>query len=191
METVLATEPIAPASHRTAALADFDDVVRVYGQAIYRFILASLRDQDAAETLTQDCLMRAFQARDKFRGDSSVKTWLLRIAVNLVRDHASSERLKFWRRAGKAALSIGAAAQRLADRAYSPEAAVAAKQKAEAVWRAAADLSHKQRTVLLLRFVEDMDILEIAAATGMKEGTVKVHLFRALQTVRARIEGVK
>jgi RNA polymerase sigma-70 factor (ECF subfamily) len=191
METVLATEPIAPASDRTAALADFDDVVRVYGQAIYRFILASLRDQDAAETLTQDCLMRAFLARGKFRGDSSVKTWLLRIAVNLVRDHASSERLKFWRRAGKAALTIGAAAQSVADRAYSPEAAVAAKQKAEAVWKAAADLSHKQRTVLLLRFVEDMDILEIAAATGMKEGTVKVHLFRALQTVRARIEGLK
>ena len=135
--------------------------------------------------------MRAYQARDKFRGDSSVKTWLMRIAVNLVRDHASSERLKFWRRAGKAALSIGAEAQRVADRAYSPEAAVAAKQKAEAVWKAAADLSHKQRTVLLLRFVEDMDILEIAAATGMKEGTVKIHLFRALRAVRARSEGRK
>jgi len=191
METVLATEPISHGSDRSTALADFDDVVRVHGQAIYRFILASLRDQDAAETLAQDCLMRAFQARDKFRGDSSVKTWLMRIAVNLVRDHASSERLKFWRRAGKAALSIGAAAQRVADRAYSPEAAVAAKQKAETVWKATADLSPKQRTVLLLRFVEDMDILEIAAATGMKEGTVKVHLFRALQRVRARIEGVK
>ena len=66
-----------------------------------------------------------------------------------------------------------------------------AKEKIEAVWSAAAGLSHKQRTVLLLRFVEDMDILEIAAATGMKEGTVKVHLFRALQTVRTRIEGGK
>ncbi len=187
METVLAAEPISGVSERAEPLSDFDDIARAHGQAIYRFILASLRDQDAAETLTQDCLMRAYQARDKFRGDSSVKTWLMRIAVNLVRDHASSERLKFWRRAGKGALSIGAAAQRVADRAYSPEAAAAARQKAEAVWKAAADLSHKQRTVLLLRFVEDMEILEIASATGMKEGTVKVHLFRALQAVRARI----
>jgi len=135
--------------------------------------------------------MRAYQAREKFRGESSVKTWLMRIAVNLVRDYASSERLKFWRRATKAALSIGSAAQRIADQAYSPEAAAAAKQKAETIWKAAVGLSHKQRTVLLLRFVEDMDILEIAAATGMKEGTVKVHLFRALQSVRARIEGLK
>jgi RNA polymerase sigma-70 factor (ECF subfamily) len=58
----------------------------------------------------------------------------------------------------------------------------------EAVWSAAAALSEKQRTVFLLRFVEDMDLLEIAAATGMKEGTVKVHLFRALHAVRERIE---
>jgi RNA polymerase sigma-70 factor (ECF subfamily) len=191
METVLATEPISRASERGAPLTDFDDIARAHGQAIYRFILASLRDQDAAETLTQDCLMRAYQAREKFRGDSSVRTWLMRIAVNLVRDHASSERLKFWRRASKAAQNIGAAAQRVADRARSPEAIAEAKEKVEAVWRAAACLSHKQRTVLLLRFVEDMEILEIAAATGMKEGTVKIHLFRALQKVRARIEGMK
>ena len=45
----------------------------------------------------------------------------------------------------------------------------------------------KQRTVFLLRFVEDMDLLEIAVATGMKEGTVKTHLFRALRAVRERI----
>jgi RNA polymerase sigma-70 factor (ECF subfamily) len=41
--------------------------------------------------------------------------------------------------------------------------------------------------MFLLRFVEDMSILEIAAATGMKEGTVKAHLFRALVTVRERL----
>jgi len=50
-------------------------------------------------------------------------------------------------------------------------------------------LSERQRTVFLLRFVEDMDLLEIAAATGMKEGTVKTHLFRALQAVRERMGG--
>jgi RNA polymerase sigma-70 factor, ECF subfamily len=57
-----------------------------------------------------------------------------------------------------------------------------------AVWNAAASLSERQRTVFLLRFVEDMDLLEIAAVTGMKEGTVKAHLFRALQAVRAGLE---
>ncbi len=53
---------------------------------------------------------------------------------------------------------------------------------------AAAELSERQRTVFLLRFVEDMDILEIVAATGLKEGTVKVHVFRALQAVRSKLQ---
>ncbi len=57
----------------------------------------------------------------------------------------------------------------------------------ESVWMAAEFLPERQRTVLLLRYVEDMDILEIAAATGMKEGTVKTHLARALQSLRLRM----
>ena len=54
-------------------------------------------------------------------------------------------------------------------------------------YRVTGSLSERQRTVFLLRFVEDMQILEIAEATGMKEGTVKGHLFRALEAVRERL----
>jgi RNA polymerase sigma-70 factor (ECF subfamily) len=178
MEMVL--EAVTP-----APLEDFDAVVRLHQQAVFRFILASLRDRDAAETLTQECMLKAYKARDQFRGDAAVKTWLMRIAVNLVRDHQSSERLKFWRRPH---LDVTIAAQVVADRQKSPEAAAVAKQQIAAVWQAAATLSHRQRTVLLLRFVEDMEILEIVEATGMAEGTVKVHLFRALQNVRQKLE---
>ena len=77
------------------------------------------------------------------------------------------------------------------DKQRSPEALALAKEQVEAIWRAAASLSERQRTVFLLRFVEDMDLLEIAEVTGMKEGTVKSHLFRALQSVRARLEATK
>jgi len=61
----------------------------------------------------------------------------------------------------------------------------------EAIWTAVASVSERQRTVFLLRFVEDMDLLEIAAVTGMKEGTVKTHLFRAVQAVRAKLEAIR
>jgi RNA polymerase sigma-70 factor (ECF subfamily) len=75
----------------------------------------------------------------------------------------------------------------LKDRAVSPEAMASLREEVQAVWESAARLRGKQKTVFLLRFVEEMDILEIAAATGMKEGTVKVHLFRALAAVRERL----
>jgi RNA polymerase sigma-70 factor, ECF subfamily len=63
-----------------------------------------------------------------------------------------------------------------------------ANEQVQAIWKAVACLSEKQRMVFLLRFVEDLDLLEIAAITGMKEGTVKTHLFRALHGVRAKLE---
>jgi RNA polymerase sigma-70 factor (ECF subfamily) len=77
------------------------------------------------------------------------------------------------------------------DRQVSQEAAVLAKEQVQAIWDEVAHLSERQRTVFLLRFVEDMDLLEIARATGTKEGTVKTHLFRALQSVRAKLEAAK
>ena len=77
----------------------------------------------------------------------------------------------------------------VSDGRSSPESAAAAKQRLEAVWRAMEGLPEQQRTVFLLRFVEDMDLLEIASATGLKEGTVKTHLFRALQAVRGKLGG--
>ena|SRR5579864_7191630 len=171
----------------TSELEDFDAVVQLHRAKVFRFALASLRDRDAAETLTQDCFLRAYHARDRFRGEASLTTWLMQIAVNLVRDHVRNRRLQFWKRAQSSSVDFESASERILDRDSSPEARALANEQLRAVWSATEHLPGRQRTVFLLRFVEDMDLLEIAAATGMKEGTVKVHLFRALQAVRARI----
>jgi len=187
METVL-VGGYSMSSKAASEVEDFDALVRQHRPRVFRYILASLRDRDAAENLTQDCFVRAYQARAKFRGDSSIGTWLMSIAVNLVRDHATNSRLRFWRRAQHASIDASEAGKWLPDRAASPETAALARLQVAAVWKAAAKLSERQRTVFLLRFVEDMDLLEIAAATGIKEGTVKTHLFRALESVREAIE---
>jgi RNA polymerase sigma-70 factor (ECF subfamily) len=151
-------------------------------------MLASLRDREAAENLTQDCFVRAYKALDQFRGACNIGTWLMQIATNLVRTHESSRRLKFWRRSLQPAIDLADVREWIPDRHLSPEEMAAAKQQVDAIWKVAAGLSERQRTVFLLRFVEDMDLLEIVAVTGMKEGTVKTHLFRAVQSVRAGLE---
>jgi RNA polymerase sigma-70 factor (ECF subfamily) len=169
----------------------FDDLVRRHRPRVFRFILASLRNRETAENLTQDCFVRAYQARAQFRGAASAATWFLRIAANLVRDHESSNRLKFWRRSLDAGADVADLGRVIPDRQQSPEAAALMREQVQAIWTAAASLPARQRTVFLLRFVEDLDVLEIAEVTGMKEGTVKVHLFRALNSVRARMEAHK
>jgi RNA polymerase sigma-70 factor, ECF subfamily len=172
-------------------LRDFDKVVEIYWPRVFRFVLASVRDDDAAQTLTQDCFCKAFRSRGRFRGDSSVNTWLIQIAVNLVRDFGRNRRLQFWRRTLSSAVDTRAIADWVRDPDVSPETKAVLKEQVEAVWAATATLSERQRTVFLLRFVEEMDLLGIAAATGLKEGAVKVHLFRAIQAVRKRMGNLK
>jgi RNA polymerase sigma-70 factor (ECF subfamily) len=188
MERVLSFEVTPPIAGSGGPLDNFEALVEQHRPRIFRFILASLRNKESAENLTQDCFVRAYQARDQFRGASSAGTWLMQIAANLVRSHEGSGRLKFWRRTLRADVDLSDAGDWIADRQMSPEQMAAGKQQVEQIWKVAGRLSGKQRTVFLLRFVEDMELLEIAAVTGMKEGTVKTHLFRALKSVRAAIE---
>ena len=187
MERGMLTEAAPQTDESQVELLDFDAIVRVHRPRVFRFLLASLRDRDAAENLAQDCFLRAYKARDQFRGDSSVGTWLMHIAANLVRDREASGRLKFWRRS-VGSPDLNDLGDWMPDQQKSPEALALAKEQVTAIWRVAALLSERQRTVFLLRFVEDMDLLEIAAVTGMKEGTVKAHLFRAVQSVRLALE---
>jgi len=188
METVLADSLARPEVGALPEIADFEAVALACRPGIFRFVLASLRDRDAAETITQECLLKAYQARTEFRGEGSVRGWMMRIAINMIRNHLRSARLKFWRRTQRQGVEAAFAADWLPDGKTSPESDALARQQVAAVWSVAAELPERQRTVFLLRFGEDMELAEIAAATGMQVGTVKSHLFRAVNAVRERVE---
>jgi RNA polymerase sigma-70 factor (ECF subfamily) len=196
VETAL-TQPAAGRQEATAPthaargihVGEFDALVREHQQRIYRVLLALLRDPDAADTLTQECFLRAYRNRAGFRREARVSTWLVRIAVNLAHDHRRSRRRAFWSRLFSTSQSDAAAlaAQAAADPQASPERALAAREELQAVWQAAEELSPKQRTVFLLRFGEEMTLEEIGEATGLEVGTVKIHLFRAVGAVRRKL----
>ncbi len=190
MEQVLdASYAAAIAVEQGRDLTQFDDVVRTHQRRIFRVLLAILRDPDAAETLTQECFLRAYKARTEFRGDASVATWLVRIAVNLARDHLRNRRASFWRRLLAGGEEAAATAVAVPDWRPTPEQDLATRQQITAVWQAAAELPPQQRTVFALRFVEEMSLAEIAVATSLRVGTVKAHLFRAIAAVRRRVRG--
>ena len=87
MQLVLDPDMIAcvPGETIPSELDDIDALDRVYRFRLLRFVAYSTGDQDLAETIVQDCLLKAYNARDSFRGDCSVYTWLAHIATNLVR----------------------------------------------------------------------------------------------------------
>lgn len=188
MEHAAASHSVDEFEGNTAAETDFEAIVEIHRPKIFRFLLASLRDADAAECLTQDCFLRAFQGIRRFRNECSISTWLMQIAVNLLRDHIRNRRLQFWKHTRRNGPAGGELHNWIADQRHSPEAAALLNERVKAVWDAAETLTERQRSVFFLRFVEDMELLEIATLMGMKEGTVKTHLFRALQSVRGRME---
>lgn len=192
-----AARATAAAGIELNGLEDFDAVVTAHQQRIYRVLLGMLRDPDAAETLAQECFLRAYKRRASYRGEASVATWLVGIAVNLARDHVRSRRAGFWRklfargprsnRDGRDAGGVDVG-EFVADRRATPEQELLAHEGAQVVWRAAEGLPAKQRAVFLLRFVEEMSLEEIARALGVRTGTVKSHLARAVSAMRQALK---
>jgi RNA polymerase sigma-70 factor (ECF subfamily) len=172
-----------------AAAEEFSSVVQTHRPRIFRFLLASTRDVDLAETLTQECFLKAHRNWDRFRGESSAMTWLMRIAINLEKDHWRNRRLQFWRRTRTNSVDLDEASEWLPSGERSAEQKMLAREQVAHVWKAVEKLSARQRTVFLLRFIEDQDLSAIAQATGLSEGTVKAHLSRALVQVRAELRG--
>lgn len=184
-----ALEPMTTATARELAAEEFSRVAAAHRPQIFRFLLASTRDPDAAETLTQDCLLKAHRNWDSFRGESSALTWLMRIAINLQKDQWRNRRLQFWRTTRQNAVDIDDAGEWLASAGTSPEQQLLAREQVSAVWRIVKQLSGRQRSIFLLRYVEEMEIAEIAASMGLSEGTIKAHLSRAVSRVRTELGG--
>ena len=175
----------------TAELDDIDALARNYRPRLLRFVMASVRDEELADTIVQDTLLKAYRNRAGFRGECTINTWMTGIAVNLIRDHARTQKFKFWRKAHASAVDATDMANHLRSGGCSPEGALLAREQAVQVHEAMALLSPNQRTAFLLRFIEEMDLPDIAAAMGMPVNTVKTHLHRAVKSVRARVGGAR
>jgi RNA polymerase sigma-70 factor, ECF subfamily len=164
---------------------DFSGLVELHMRVIYRFILASMGDRDLAETLTQECFLKAYRNRSSFRGESSARTWLMRIAINLQKDYWRDRRMRFWREAQLNAIDADEAGDRLPSAERSPEVQVLAREQAAQLWRIVQTLTERERSVFLLRYVEELELSEIGRCTGLRVGAVKVYLARGLKKVRA------
>ncbi len=182
-------ERTVPAEGAGITAEAFTDLVREHERRIFRRLLMLVRDADAAETLTQECFLRAYAKRDAFRGEASIGTWLVRIAVNLARDHAKSRRLAFWRLLMREGPSDGPGdfTGRMPDPAPLPERILIARERLAAVWARVDRLPSRQRTCFLLRFVEEMPLPQIAQVMQLEVGTVKSHLARAVGAVRQHL----
>ena len=133
-----------------------------------------------AEDLVQETLMGAVTSAGKFRGESSVRTWLVRILVNKVR---------MWRRSDRkhdATIALDASQREPASAAGSVGSSVDAKID---LTQMLAQLTPEHRQVIILRELEGMSYEEMAAALEVPRGTVESRLYRAREELRKRFKG--
>ncbi len=160
---------------RQGSHAAYATLVRRYQDRVYRFILRMAGSRDEALELTQDVLIKAFQALPGWRPEAEFRTWLFRIAANTATDALRRRKVVEF-----VALDED---YDVPDEGAGPEAQLAAKQQLRALDVALNRLPPDHRQIVLLREVEDMSYSEIGAALGITEGTVKSRLARAREAL--------
>jgi RNA polymerase sigma-70 factor (ECF subfamily) len=178
------------AAVRGQAISELDDIdalVRNYRPRLLRFVTFSIGDPDVAETIVQDTFLKAYKAREGFRGDASVHTYLTSIALNLIRDQQRTQKFRFWKQFRATAMDVTDVASFVAAGGSSPESQMLAKEKVARLYTVIETLSATQRMVFLMKFSDEMDVQEISDVMKMPVNTVKTHLHRALKAVRRQL----
>lgn len=164
-----AFSPAVSREERITALVDR------YQETLLKICFVYLKDRDLARDAVQETFLRAYRALEGFRGESSEKTWLVRIAVNVCR---SMTRTGWFRRT---------------DRRVTPEELpVSAEERDEEaldVMAAVLDLPAKYREAVTLYYWQGMTVQEIAFAVGAAQSTVSERLKKARRLLRAALEG--
>jgi RNA polymerase sigma-70 factor (ECF subfamily) len=177
-----ADRPAVEAAKRDPAA--FEPLYRKYVAHIYSLALYETRDPHAAEDITEAVFLKALDALPRFREqgegeESTFKVWLYAIARNVVANERRRER-RHPQDPIELALELRAP--------DDPAAAAETRVEAQRAWEAVMELSPERRQALVLRFVNELSAREIGEIMGRSEGSVRVLIHRALQSVRARLD---
>jgi RNA polymerase sigma-70 factor (ECF subfamily) len=172
-----------------------DQLVRRHQKKVYGIAYSLCGfDPELARDTVQEVFLQAFRNLSQFEGRSRFSTWLYRIAVNTSMDARRRRRrwvdmILPWHAKKEDERNPANPFDTIAapDDGTDPISRVRSAELKRDVMNVLCRLSEHQRTVFQLKVFQEMSIAEIAAVTGMAEGTVKSHLFRATQRVRGQL----
>jgi RNA polymerase sigma-70 factor (ECF subfamily) len=174
---------------RSGSEAAFDWLVTHYHGPVYGLVSGVLCDSSEAADVTQEVFLKAFRGIREFRGGSSLKTWLYRIAVREALNH----RRWAWRHLRQQIFIDDPGAEdnacfELEDSGPSPFEALASREVQQVVQRALNGVAEVFRAAVILRDLEGMSYEEVAEVLGVSVGTVKSRILRGRRALREILE---
>ena len=175
--------------------AAFEKLVNERSGEIYGLLYRLTENGEEARDLTQETFLRAFQSINHFRGESDLRTWIYRIAINQARN-----RWRWWRRRRREATvsidepeigggRLGLVATLKSPTARDPEQHTLQNERERALQKALSGLRRIYREAVVLRDIEGFAYEEIANTLNISVGTVKSRLARGRQELRRKLEG--
>jgi len=186
-ETLEADDAALAARVASGDTAAFERLMRLHNRRLYRLARATLGNEADAEEALQDAYLNAFRAIGRFRGESSLATWLSRVVL-----HECLERLRRQGRRSSIVQLVSSDADERVEHEFmsqpSPGATPhdhAERSEIRALLERRLDqLPEAFRTVFVLRGVEEMDVSEVAGCLGIPDATVRSRFFRARSMLR-------
>jgi RNA polymerase sigma-70 factor (ECF subfamily) len=165
---------------------DFSDVYQEYRPRIQRYLTHFAGESDASD-LTQTVFLKVSRALDGFRGESSLSTWIYRIATNTAHDHAASSLAR--QKDGEQLFDDEGSVDDFPDSTLPGADREYIRREMNACIRGVVDqLPENYRTVLLLGEFEELSNGEVAAILDLSLDTVKIRLHRARTALRKAME---
>jgi len=146
---------------------------------VFRLALSIVQDPAVANEVTQETFIAALRSLRSYQEKSSFKAWLYTITINISRSHLRKQKAR-----DKLRTTLTSILRLDLQRQSTPEDAVIQSEKEKAVWKALNELDEKHRTVMVLRYFQDLPISEIAEILSTSEGTIHSRLHTARNRLR-------
>jgi RNA polymerase sigma-70 factor, ECF subfamily len=156
--------------------------MNLYGEVILHIIYCYVQDKALAEDLTQEVFLTVFLKLASFNQDSSLKTWITRIAINKCKDHL---RTSYFKKTWVSSVVHGF----LKDSKPSAEEECVEKSMGKGLLQAVTSLPVKYRESIVLYYYQEFSIKEISGLLGLNEATIKSRLKRGREKLKMMIEG--
>lgn len=174
-------DSMRPGIPSAEAFRDLEDLMRTYGDDVLRTAYWYVRDIHTAEDIFQDVFLKVSQKLDTFRGDSGIRTWLIRITINTCKDFLKSA----WN--SKVVPLAEETERRLGGEDDFEE--IERQDTSRCVKEAVMRLPVKYREVVICVYYQEMSVSQTAELLGLAEGTVKSRLARGRERLKKLLEG--